>query len=177
MPTNNQVLLSEIVKRDFADNPQFKSEDTFFEFFAAQQVLKKYDLSDEEVEENLTGNGNDGGCDAIFLFADGELLHEDDAVEEICKHDVRLTLYIFQAKNTTSFGEQAFDKWKTVSSNLLELGKSCDDFKGRYDDKVLRAFTFFKDTYIKLIRKRAKLNIEFQYVTKGTEKHPNVLSR
>lgn len=48
MPTNNQILLSEIVTRNFADNPQYSTEDSYFEFFSAQQVLKKYDLSDEE---------------------------------------------------------------------------------------------------------------------------------
>ena len=74
MPTNNQILLSEIVTRNFADNPQYSTEDSYFEFFSAQQVLKKYDLSDEEIEQHLTGSGSDGGCDGIFFFADGELL-------------------------------------------------------------------------------------------------------
>ena len=77
MSTNNQILISEIIKHDWAENPQYNNEDSFFEFFAAQQILKKYDLSDEEIEQHLTGNGNDGGCDAIFFFADNELIHED----------------------------------------------------------------------------------------------------
>lgn len=173
MPTNNQVLLSENIKQGAADNPQYSTEDSFFEFFAAQQVLKKYDLSDEEIEQNLTGNGLDGGCDGIFFFADGELIHEDDDISQF-KQDVKLTLCIVQAKNVTSFGEQAFDKWKTVSDNLLALDRSCDTYRGRYDEKVLQAFTFFKDTYIALIRKRAKLQIEYKYVSKGIEIHPNV---
>ena len=52
MSTNNQILISEIIKRDSSENPQYKNEDSFFEFFAAQQVLKKYDLSDEEIEQH-----------------------------------------------------------------------------------------------------------------------------
>ena len=55
MSTNNQILISEIIKRDSSENPQYKNEDSFFEFFASQQVLKKYDLSDEEIEQHLTG--------------------------------------------------------------------------------------------------------------------------
>lgn len=173
MPTNNQVLLSEVVKQEFKENPQYSSEDVYFEFFSAQQILKKYDLSDEEIEQNLTGTALDGGCDGIFFFADGELVHEDDD-EAKFKQDVKLTLCIIQAKNTASFGEDAINKWKTVSTNLLALDKSCDEFRGRYDEKVLQAFAFFKDTYIGLIRKHAKLQIEYRYVSKGTEIHPNV---
>src|SRR5699024_219955 len=158
MPTNNQILLSEIVTRNFADNPQYSTEDSYFEFFSAQQVLKKYDLSDEEIEQHLTGSGSDGGCDGIFFFADGELIHEDDDDTKF-KQDVKLTLCIIQAKNTYSFKEQVFDKWKTVSANLLSLEKSCDEYKDRYTEAVRQAFAFFKDTYIHLIHKRAKLQI------------------
>ena len=56
-----------------AFDPQHSGEDSYFEFFAAQQVLKKHDLSDEKIEQNLTGNDLDGGCDGIFFFADGEI--------------------------------------------------------------------------------------------------------
>ncbi len=176
MSTNNQILISEIIKRDSSENPQYKNEDSFFEFFASQQVLKKYDLSDEEIEQHLTGSGNDGGCDGIFFFADGELVHEDDDDTKF-KQDVKLTLCIIQAKNSMSFNEQPFEKWKTVSGNLLSLDKSCDEFSERYTESVLQAFSFFKDTYIHLIRKRAKLQIEYKYVSKGTEIHPNVLAQ
>lgn len=176
MSTNNQILISEIIKRDSSENPQYKNEDSFFEFFASQQVLKKYDLSDEEIEQHLTGSGNDGGCDGIFFFADGELVHEDDDDTKF-KQDVKLTLCIIQAKNSMSFNEQPFEKWKTVSGNLLSLDKSCEEFSKRYTEGVLQAFSFFKDTYIHLIRKRAKLQIEYKYVSKGTEIHPNVLAQ
>lgn len=176
MPTNNQILISEIIKRDSSENPQYKNEDSFFEFFAAQQVLKKYDLSDEEIEQHLTGNGNDGGCDGIFFFADGELIHEDDDDTKF-KQDVKLTLCIIQAKNSMSFNEQPLEKWKTVSANLLSLDKSCEEFSERYTEGVLQAFSFFKDTYIHLIRKHAKLQIEYKYVSKGMEVHPNVMAQ
>ena len=176
MSTNNQILISEIIKHDWAENPQYNNEDSFFEFFAAQQILKKYDLSDEEIEQHLTGNGNDGGCDAIFFFADNELIHEDDN-ETKFKQDVKLTLCIIQAKNTTKFSEQPFEKWKTLSANLLSLDKPCNEFSRRYTESVLQAFSFFKDTYIHLIRKRAKLQIEYKYVSKGTDIHPHVLAQ
>jgi len=175
--TNNQILLNEIIYQEHQENLQFKREDDFFEFFAAQQVLKDYDLSYEQIEQGLTGTSADGGCDGIYLFINGDLISEEDDVLEKYNKDVRFVLFIVQAKNTTSFTEDPFMKWKTVCNNLLDLNNSSELFKSRYDVNVLQAFDLFKDTYIKLIRKKPRLSIEFQYVSKGTEIHPSVQSQ
>lgn len=171
--TNNQILLNEIIKQEHQENQQFINEDEFFEFYAVQQVLKNYDLSDEEVENGLTGASADGGCDGIYQFANGDLINEDDDLAKYRK-DIKLTLCIFQTKNTSSFKENSIMKWKTVCKNLLNLNTSCELYKDRYRSNVLSAFSFFKDTYIKLIRRVSKLNIEFKYVSKGIEVHPSV---
>lgn len=172
--TNNQILLNEIIHQEHQENPQFVREDDFFEFFAAQQVLKDYDLSFEEIEQGLTGTSLDGGCDGIYVFVNGDVINEEDDVAEKYKKDVKFVLCIIQAKNATSFNEDPLMKWKTVCKNLLDLSNSSESFKARYDVKVLQAFDLFKDAYIKLIRKKPKLSIEFKYVSKGNEVHQNV---
>ncbi len=175
--TNSQILLNEIISQEFRENPQFDKVDAFFEFFASQQVLKDYDLSYEEIEQGLTGTTLDGGCDGIYIFINGDLISEEDDVVEKYKKDVKFVLCIIQAKNVTSFNEDPLMKWKTVCKNLLDLNNPSDIFKDRYDINVLQAFDLFKDAYIKLIRKKPKLSIEFKYVSKGTEVHPNVKSQ
>lgn len=47
--TNNQVLLKEIISQEFKSNDQFVSLDTFFELFSANQILKDYTFSNEEI--------------------------------------------------------------------------------------------------------------------------------
>ena len=66
--TNTQVLLNEYVKQEHTDSLQYATEDDFFEFFASPQVLKEYDLSDEEVVAGICDAGNDGGCDDDFVL-------------------------------------------------------------------------------------------------------------
>ena len=115
MPTNNQILLSEIVTRNFADNPQYSTEDSYFEFFSAQQVLKKYDLSDEEIEQHLTGSGSDGGCDGIFFFADGELIHDaQNLSDEIMVQHKQILSWagLFDSAN--------IDEKKVIASQLIK---------------------------------------------------------
>jgi hypothetical protein len=175
--SNNQILLNEIIKQEFDENTQYDKVDDFFEFFTSSQVLKEYDLSYEEIENGITGAGLDGGCDGIYLFINGDLIKEDNEVLEKYKKDIKLELCILQTKNTTSFKEDAILKWKAVSKNLLELSNKSSDFQGRYNDEVLKSFELFKDTYIKLIRKKIKLKIRYLYISKGIEVHPNVMAQ
>lgn len=172
--SNNQILLNEIIKQEFDENLQYDKLDDFFEFFSSSQVLKEYDLSYEEIEYGLTGAGLDGGCDGIYLFINGDLIREDNDISEKYKKDIKLELRILQAKNTISFSEDAILKWKTVSKNLLELSNESSHFQARYNAEVIKSFDLFKDTYIKLIRKKPKLTINYIYSSKGIEVHPNV---
>lgn len=171
--SNIQVLVNELIKQEFAEHADaFESEDKFFEFYAAQQILKEFDLSFDELETGITGSSHDGGCDGIYLFINGDLISEDSDSDKY-KKDIKMSFFIIQAKNTNSFSEDPINRWKSLCLNLLDFEKSFDEFTKRYSQDVLSAFKLFKDTYIKLLRRRPKINIEFDYVAKGTEIHPN----
>jgi len=174
--TNNQILLNEIIKQDFIENGKYSTEDLFFEFFSAEHTLKKYDLSYEEIERGIKGAGLDGGCDSIFLFLNGTLITDDDFDISTFPKDKRLELFILQSKNTTTFKEDSIMKWKTISNNLLKFSNQRNDYKNRYNEDVLNSFDLFKSTYIDLMRSKSKvqLSINFIYITKGIEIHPNV---
>lgn len=172
--TNNQILLDEIIKQEFNDNPNYTNVNEFFEYFVAEQSLKEYDLSYEEIEQGIKGCGLDGGCDAIYLFLNGMLVSEDILSDYKFPKDIKLEFIIIQAKNTTSFNEDVLMKWKITSNNLLQMANSNNEFKGRYNDDVLDSFQLLKDLYIRLIRNRVKLYIKYVYISKGIEVHPNV---
>ena len=42
--TNNQILLKEIIKQECQNSSEYNNENSYFEFFAANQVLKDYEL-------------------------------------------------------------------------------------------------------------------------------------
>lgn len=172
--TNNQILLDEIIQQEFKDNATYEKINDFFEYYSASIYLKNYDLSDEEIEKGVKGAGLDGGCDAIYLFANGILINDDMIETTSFPKDTKLELFIIQSKNTYGFNEDSIMKWKTVSRNLMQMGNNISDFKGRYNDDVLNSFTLFRDLYIKLIRNRIKLFINYIYISKASELHPNV---
>ena len=177
MSKNAQILLESVIEQEFNNNESYGNISDYFEFFSASQILKNQGLSDDEIENGIVGKGLDGGCDSIYLFLNN-LLITSDIIEQIsAPKDSVLELIIIQSKKTTSFGEDAIMKWKTVTNNLLDLSNTIMDFSSRYNVDVLEAFTLFRDTYTKLITSRIKLKFKFYYATLASDLHPNVIQQ
>ncbi len=177
MSKNAQILLENLIEQEFRNNDNYSNISDYFEFFSASQILKNQGLSDDEVDNGIVGKGLDGGCDSIYLFLNN-LLITPDVVEHIsAPKDSILEMIIIQSKKTTSFGEDAVMKWKTISGNLLDLSKTTTDFTARYNADILEAFTTFRDTYTRLITSRVKLKFRFYYATLASELHPNVIQQ
>lgn len=172
--TNDQVLIREYVKQQ-CSLQQFVDESAYFEFLAASQVLREWDLSDEEIEAGLIGNGGDGGCDGVYLFFK-DILVGEEFIENLTEipRGATLEMYVIQAKNESSFHESAIMKWKITSENLLQFDNQIDGFAGRYTEKLLNIFRNFKDLRIKLLASKVKLIFKFAYVAVAKELHPNV---
>ncbi len=116
--TNDQLLIREYVKQQYAAL-QFSDQAAYFEFLAASQALREYDLSDEEIEAGLTGSGGDGGCDGVYLFFN-DVLVGDDYIDNLLSvpREATLNILVVQAKNELGFGEDAIMKWKVILCNL-----------------------------------------------------------
>ena len=147
---------------------------SYFEHFAAAEILKNYNLSDDEIDAGNTGGGNDGGCDGLYLFLNDELISPDQIETLTAVRGSVVVFYIIQVKNELKFGEETIMKWKTTSENLLQMSCFEKDYINRYNEKTLEGFALFRDTVKKLVRSQIKLKIHYYYVTLGTEVHPNV---
>lgn len=174
MSKNNQILLEEIVTQELAHYEEDISVSDFFEFYASLQVLKDFELSFDEISSGISGESHDGGADSIYLFANGELVKEDEDIKEKYKKNVDIEFILIQAKYENSFNEEPLLKLSRLCRNLFDLDFDRAEFEGRYNDKVLSSFELFKSTYLGLITKKPKLKITIYYVSKGIETHSNV---
>lgn len=174
MSKNNQILLDEIIRQEMESLDEETILSDFFEFYSALQVLKDYELSYDEISAGIAGESHDGGADSIYLFVNGELVKEDEEISDKYKKNVDIEFVLIQSKFEKSFSEDPLLKLSRLCRNLFDLDFDRNDFDGRYNDKVLSAFEFFKKTYISLITKKPKLKVSVYYVTKGIEIHPNV---
>ena len=171
--TNNQLLLRECIKQEFDDSIGYADISEFFEHFAIAELLKNYNITDDEIDNGNVGGGNDGGCDGIYLFLNDDLVSPDQIDSLSAPKGSTLKLCIVQAKNELGFNEDSIMKWKTVSENLMSMSSSLSEYSSRYNEQTIEAFSMFQDAVTKLIRSQIKLHIQYYYVTLGTEIHPN----
>lgn len=174
--SNNQVLLKQIIQQEFADSSGFQSIGEYFEYFSSSEILKNYQLSDDEIIHGISGGGQDGGCDSLFVFLNEELLTEDLVETLDCPLESKLSFYIIQSKYQQTFSQDVFLKWKDTLNNLLPLESDVNKFETQYNDKVREAFQIFKDCVLEFATKRLKISFNFYYVSLGDTPHPNVLS-
>lgn len=135
--------------------------------------MKNYNLSDDEISDGIVGNGNDGGCDAIFVFVNDELITEDLLPTITSAKNATIKLVVIQAKNELSFKEDSLMKWKTVSEKMLRL--DADYSEGhRYNEAVRNHFSLFSSAVTHMISNKPKITVSYHYVTLGISVHPNV---
>lgn len=178
MPSNDQIILDDVVNQSWrARAPNLKPA-RFFELFVAGQVLKDFDLNDEELETGIVAGGGDGGIDGAFLFVNDEIVLEDFDGSAL-KRNIRLDIFIIQAKMASSFSEEALSKLEVTASELLNLSTHTADLARAYNEDVRSFADRFRSLYRDIAAKFPVLNFNFIYATKGNsaEVHPNVRRR
>jgi hypothetical protein len=173
MSMNDQIILEKIVEQQRAERAPGLAASKYFELFVAEQLLKHYDLSYDEIESGLVDGGGDGGVDGFFVFANGELVREDSDLSAL-KRDVVIETVIFQAKTEGSFRERALDTLAATLRDLFDLSQPLANFAGAYNKQLLAAAELFRDAVGKLATRFPTHVFSLSYASKGIDIHPNV---
>lgn len=173
MASNDRIILDEVLKQRHAEVDPGASASDFFELFAAEQIIKDHDLSYDEIESGIVGDGGDGGIDAMYLFVNGELVQEDPDYAHL-KKNINLDLIIVQAKTSPGFQETPVERFITVSDDIFDLSKSPANLAGVYNEKLLESISAFRTVHQQLAAKFPNLRVAFFYVTKGDKPDVNV---
>lgn len=175
MPTNDKIILQQVLEQEHADKNRSLTKAEFFDRFVAEQELKDYDLSYDEIESGIVGGGGDGGIDAIYTFANGELVL-DDFDPSTLRKNVEIEVVLIQSKTSESFGEDPIHRLKSVTENIFDLSKKIEDFTGQYNEDVRASVTLFRGAYKKLATSFPTLRFRYIYATCGDSSnvHHNV---
>lgn len=76
--TLTQETIKDYIKSEKNRFDESLDECVAFEIIAAQKLLARYDLDDDETERGHVGKGNDGGYDGIYIFANECLITGQD---------------------------------------------------------------------------------------------------
>jgi hypothetical protein len=165
---NAQVILDDVLAQLHKERAPDMDLAAYFEMFCAEQLLKDFDLSYDEIEAGIVDGEHDGGVDSIFAFVNGELITEDFDTTSF-KKDVRLELFVIQSKTSGSYSEAALDRLISVTRNLLDLSKDLDNLS-QYNEQVREKIKQFRTAYRSLAARFPELSIT--YFLDG--KRPNV---
>ena len=173
MPSNDRIVLEEILKQRQREVDSEATESDFFELFTAEQVLKDYDLSYNEIGSGLIGDGGDGGIDGIYLFVNGELVQEDAEYGHLRK-DITLELVVIQSKMGVGFQETPIERFISISDDILDLSKDPDDLSDTHNSALVEAIKLFRKVHQQLSGKFPTLRVAFKYSCKGVTPNKRV---
>lgn len=173
MPSNDQIILDQVLEQQRQNIAPTLDQANYFEVFTAEQVLKDYDLSYDEIESGIVGGGGDGGIDGFYAFTNGELLQEDSDVSDLRKN-IQIDVILIQAKTGAGFSETAMDKFVAATEDVFDLSKPIANLRTVYNTSLLEAARRFRDAYQTLASKFPRLKVSYFYATKGDQVHPNV---
>jgi len=174
MADNSQQLLDDVLAQQRKELAPESSDQDYFELFCAEQVLKDYDLSHEEVQAGIVDGEHDGGVDSAFAFVNGELVFEDFDVSPF-KKDVRIDLHIIQSKTAGGFSEIPMNRLISVTRHLLKLDADYDAFT-QYSPAVKSVLDSFRRVYRELASRFPSVEIHYHYACKraGADIHANL---
>jgi len=172
MTNNDQLLLNLILEEQRMARAPTAKESDFFEQYAAEQILKDSDLTDDEIEYGLTGGGGDGGIDGMYTLANGELVQEDFEHAGI-KKNIAIDVYIIQSKTSGGFDEASINKLIAVTADLFSLTNHVDDYATVYNDGIRSAVNIFRRLYTSTASRFPTVRFRYAFVSRGAEHGPH----
>ncbi len=173
--TNDQILMKRLVEDAFEEDGGGLSRSEFFELYSAEQVLKDYGLSWDELEDGIVDGSDDGGVDAVYLFLNGVLVSSIEEVPAKGKNP-SIELWIIQSKETWGFAEKAVEALLASLPDLLSLDASTNKL-AMYNDAVQEKFMLFRDVYLKCASRIPRLEISVAYATLAAKPNAKVQTR
>jgi hypothetical protein len=169
MADNSQQILNDVLSQQRQNRLPEISEQDYFEIFCAEQILKDFDMSYDEIRGGIVDGEHDGGVDSVYGFVNGELIYEDFDTSPF-KKEVRIELHIVQSKTSGGFSEVPVNKLISLTRHLLKLDADYSQLS-QYNEAVKAAVDNFRAVYRGLASRFPSLKICYYYASKKADAH------
>lgn len=165
MARNDAVLIDSLIAQL---TEEYATDDIgeVFERFVLEQVLKKYDLTKEQIDAGWIDGSLDGGIDGFYIFVNGALLTD---LQDFMwpRSGVELEVVLVTCKHASSFQQGALDAALPTIIEIFDLRKTNNELQGKYSTELLECRKLFSGAYTKLAINNPKLNFKFIYASRG----------
>jgi hypothetical protein len=171
--TRNDAAVLNIVLGERTGLLAAAEPDIAFELFACEQILKPFDLSDDEILDGHVGGGNDGGLDGIYALLEGNAILDD--APEIqngfdpgkVRRSAALDIHLIQAKRSTGFEETAVQKVTSTVELMLGLDHDEAELRKVFSDAVVERTLRIRAAYSALASRHPRISVTFWYASLG----------
>ncbi|OZD02418.1 hypothetical protein CH275_17445 [Rhodococcus sp. 06-235-1A] len=165
------ILLNEMIDQDQKRLAPDSSRSDHETFFAAKQYLRHYKPTNDDLLSGIVDGRHDGGIDAAYIFVNALAITDDVPVAPLGRN-ATLDLFIFQVKNSRSFGEDAINKLSLALPQLLDFGRDEQALSRGFNPKVIEITRRFLAVYRALEMPSLRVYIVFVSL-KADHVHPS----
>lgn len=166
MAKNDRFLLDGIVDDRVAARLPSDKRDEAFEYLAFEQVLKEFDLSNEELLSGWIDGRQDGGIDGFYILVNGHILQDPEAfIWPKTGSDLRV--FLISCKHHDTFKLATLDAIVATLTELLDFSIDDSGLQGAYSQALLRNRNNLRYAYRKLSPRLSNFSIDISYVSRG----------
>jgi len=169
MPANDVLALNlyydEWCKSRLAEGKLPPNAVTAFEYFCAEQFLKRFNLDDEELGQGLVGASGDGGIDSFHFFINKVLADSDTHVDRRSENDVEVVM--MQIRENKGFSFLALEQMQRFTDDLFDLGRTKTGYRYDYNARLAGLMDVFKLKMKQMAH--CNLTVEYYFVTRCDE--------
>lgn len=172
MSQNDLIVLSSTFENWKATRGKGLRKDPFT-YFCVENYTKPFVLDDEALMSGITDGGGDGGADAIYFLANGELV--TDQTDLTSEQVSSVNVLFFQVKNREAgFSPIEAGKFLDLADDYFDLSTGVtDEMKIKYRPEVLVAIERFKTEYDRISHLLPGLRVDYYYITRGGDVEPD----
>jgi hypothetical protein len=164
MAKNDVVLLDSILKQKSVE--QHVDIGEIFEKFVLEQILKNYDLSNEEIAFGWTDGSLDGGIDGFYVLVNG-LLVTDASDFSWPRTGAEIEVYLITCKHRDTFQQTSLDAMLASLQEIFDLTRNTQELLGSYSSDIRKCREIFIATYHNLSLHRPVLKFKIIYASRG----------
>lgn len=172
----DQAVVARVFQDFLDENYPGETADDVFELFCARQVLKSYDLDEDQLAAGIVDGSRDGGIDSFYVLLDGVPLNIDDpqlipgdpSIKNVpMKSD--LQVFILQSKNTEGWSEVPWEKLLASLSELLDVSAVDSELEKIYNSSVVERTGLFRKAVISLGSRFPQHIVKVIYLSRGDD--------
>jgi hypothetical protein len=158
--------LRSIIAQRLVDGIPSADKGEAFEYFSFEQVLKNYDLSEEEFDGGWVDGQHDGGIDGFFIFVNGRLVADANSFAWPKLH-AQVDIFVISCKHHDTFREATLNSILATVQEIFDLSLEGSQLKGAYSTDILNARKRLVETYKRLAITSPEINLNFVYSSRG----------